>query len=195
MENLDKEISSNKKQTFLRSFTFRRIDLFGTMLGFQIKGIYNYQTTLGASFSLIFFASLTMVMVYYTHIYNARKPNITTSSYVSCYEKMPPVDLIKEGLIFNIRIINLKSAETSMPTDIFLQNFSLKASVLHNPKGKPFQWKNYPVIPCKDYNLKKKNIHNYDPEGFCIQTDQLELNGAESQSNQLHISMHDCVDS
>lgn len=81
VEQLD--IQNNKKMWW-RNMKFGKIDQFGTMLGFHIRGAGSFQTKLGAFYTILYFISLCSIFYYYLRKWIDRSsPNLVSNEYTS----------------------------------------------------------------------------------------------------------------
>ena len=90
-----------------QGFKFRRYDKFGNMLGFHVRGAGNYQTKVGAVYTLIYWLLVMATFAYYLFKWRDKsKPLVMWNEYKD--EAHPEIDLWKENFHFYILPLDLR---------------------------------------------------------------------------------------
>jgi hypothetical protein len=88
-----------------QGFKMRRFDKFGTMFGFHVRGAYNYQTKVGAIFTMIYWLLLMATFVYYLFKWRDKsRPSVMWNEFRA--EQYPEIHLWKEN--FHVYVLPLK---------------------------------------------------------------------------------------
>jgi hypothetical protein len=137
-------------------FAMRRYDKFGTMFGFHVRGAYNYQTKVGAIFTLIYWCLVMVTFGYYLFKWTDKsKPSVMWNEYRS--QVYPEIDLWKENYHFYTIPIDIKNG-VGLSWDQFWSSFSIYASIMDLSKhlyGTGQSWTRIPFQRCSEQEWAK----------------------------------------
>ena len=87
MESITKEFSDADSWDRIPN-KMRRLDKFGSMYGFHVRGAYHYQTKVGAIFTLVYFVLIMATFAYYFQkLLDKSKPLVMWNEFQ--YEQYP----------------------------------------------------------------------------------------------------------
>ena len=158
-----------------RGYKFRKLDKFGSMFGFHVRGSYRYQTKVGAVFTMIYLLLVMATFAYYIQKWvDMTRPKVTWNQYRT--QAYPEIDLWKEDVHFYV--LPLDTTKGHMLTwDKFWSSFTIYASVLDMSShtiGTGDHWSDIPFQKCgeqewakalPDTDLSRKPILEY---GICL---------------------------
>ncbi len=108
-------------------FKLRHYDKFGTMFGFHVRGGYNYQTKVGAIFTMIYWLLVIATFAYYLFKWRDKsRPRVMWNEFRDA--KYPEIDLWKENFHFYILPFNFNTGNY-VPWDQFWSSYSLYATI------------------------------------------------------------------
>jgi hypothetical protein len=158
-----------------RRFKMRRLDKFGSMFGFHVRGSYRYQTKVGAIFTMIYLLLVVATFDYYIRRWaDKSKPRVTWNQYRT--QAYPEIDLWEENLHFYILPVDMTTGKW-LAWNQFWSSFTLYASVLDFSShiiGTTDHWSDIPFQKCgeqewakalPDIDKHKKSILGY---GICL---------------------------
>ena len=106
---------------------FRYFDWFGNMTNFHMKGSTNYQTKIGALFSLAWLTIILSAYVFYFNRLMSRDdPAVGFNKYIG--DKYPEVDLVEQNHNFFF-ITRYRKNEEFVKWDDFWGSFTLYGSI------------------------------------------------------------------
>jgi hypothetical protein len=153
----------------------RRLDKFGSMFGFHVRGSYRYQTKVGAVFTMIYLLLVMATFAYYIEKWaDFSKPFVTWNQYRT--QVYPEIDLWEENVHFYIRPVDMTTGKW-VAWNQFWSSFTLYASILDYSShiiGTKDHWSDIPYQKCGeqewakallDTDSSKKSILEY---GICL---------------------------
>jgi hypothetical protein len=139
-----------------RGYKMRRLDNFGSMFGFHVRGSYRYQTKVGAIFTMIYVLLVMATFAYYIRKWtDTSKPFVTWNQYrASVY---PEIDLWKENFHFYILPID-NTKGNWLEWNQFWSSFTIYASILDMSShiiGTKDHWSDIPFQKCGEQEWAK----------------------------------------
>ena len=130
---------------------FRRLDSFGTMYGFHVRGSYHYQTKVGAIFTMIYFCMVLLTFAFYLIKWaDKSQPFVMWNAYKDV--EYADIDLDKEQFHFYWMGMNLIRG-TKITWTEFWGSYHMYASLLDlsaHRLGTNVLWDNIPLEPCSN---------------------------------------------
>ena len=158
-----------------RGYKIRRLDRFGSMFGFHVRGSFNYQTKVGAVFTMIYVILVILTFAYYIQKWvDMTRPKVTWNQYRT--QVYPEMDLWEENVHFYILPIDNTKGKW-LTWDEFWSSFTIYASILDMSShiyGTKDHWSDIPFQKCgeqewakalPDTDKSKKSILGY---GICL---------------------------
>ena len=127
MESIAKEFADADNWAQPR-FKMRRLDDFGSMYGFHVRGSSHYQTKVGAIFTIIYFILVCATFAYYILKWTDKsKPFVMWNQYKD--QEYPQMDLWKENFHFYFIPTDLRNG--SYPVwDQFWGSYHIYATIV-----------------------------------------------------------------
>jgi hypothetical protein len=158
-----------------RGYKIRRLDKFGSMFGFHVRGSYRYQTKVGAVFTMIYLVLFVATFECYIRKWaDKSKPSVTWNQYRT--QAYPEIDLWEENVHFYILPVDSTTGKW-LAWNQFWSSFTLYASVLDYSShmiGTKDHWSDIPYQKCgeqewardlPDTDKLKESILGY---GICL---------------------------
>jgi hypothetical protein len=173
MESIAKEFAEADGSKCV-GFKMRQLDNFGSMYGFHVRGSNNYQTKVGAIFTIIY---LVLVMAtfgfYLSKMTDMSKPFVMWNQYKD--QEYPEIDLWKENFHFYFLPLNTGKVDYHL-WDQFWGSFHIYASIfdqsLHR-MGTHDNWDRIPMQKCSEQDWAKALPNDIDRKyilqsGICL---------------------------
>ena len=124
---------------------FRRLDSFGTMYGFHVRGSYHYQTKVGAIFTMIYFCMVILTFAFYLRKWaDKSKPFVMWNQYKDV--EYADIDLDNEQFNFYFMGMHMLKG-TKISWNEFWGSYHMYASILDLSEHRLFtnsHWDNIP---------------------------------------------------
>jgi hypothetical protein len=174
MESFAKEFS--EADEWARApYKMRRLDKFGAMFGFHVRGSFNYQTKVGAVFTMIYLVLVMATFAYYIRKWvDMTRPKVTWNQYRA--QVYPEIDLWTENVHFYILPLDNTKGKW-LEWNQFWSSFTVYASILDMSShifGTKDHWSDIPFQKCgeqkwakalPDNDKSKKTILEF---GICL---------------------------
>ena len=197
MSHLTNLFTSIPQKNNSEQFKFRRLDAFGSMLTFHIRGSFKYQTKLGAILTVLYVTQTFSAFFYYFSKFLSKdRPIVLFNEYDA--KEYNNIDLASEDFVVYFTVKRLATGK-NIPWEEFWTNFNLYASILHIDDQSQISWQKVNFSACKDMNwfknLSNDDIQKYEIEqsGICFSSKEMNIYGGNNgDQKRLMVDLYRC---